>query len=110
MAVADKFSAFGGGMGLRAKFNLAILVAFLVGFGIAATVLHSVFISDAREEVLQNARIMMTAANSIRTYTADNLVPILPMEHNGKFVAETVPAFADVGISSDEVHEVGALQ
>ena len=81
-------------MGLRAKFNISILVAFLIGFGIAAAVLHSVFIDNAREQVLQNARIMMTAASAIRTYTADDLVPLLPMEHNGKFVAETVPAFA----------------
>jgi HAMP domain-containing protein len=44
--------------------------------------------------VLQNARIMMTAANAIRTYTAEDLMPLLPTEHNGKFVAETVPAFA----------------
>ena len=81
-------------MGLRAKFNLAILVAFLIGFGIAALVLRGVFIESAREQVLQNARIMMTAANAIRKYTADDLVPLLPTEHNGKFVAETVPAFA----------------
>jgi HAMP domain-containing protein len=81
-------------MGLRAKFNLSILVAFVVGFGIAAIVLHSVFIDAARDQVMQNARIMMTAANAIRKYTADDLVPLLPMEHDGKFVAETVPAFA----------------
>ncbi len=81
-------------MGLRAKFNLAILAAFVVGFGIAAAVLDAVSISSARQQVLDNARIMMTAANAIRKYTADELVPLLPMEHNGKFVAETVPAFA----------------
>ncbi len=81
-------------MGLRAKFNLAILVAFLIGFGGAAFGLRRVFIDDARNQVLQNARIMMTAANAIRKYTADDLAPLLPMEHDGKFVAETVPAFA----------------
>ena len=81
-------------MSLRAKFNIAILVAFVMGFVIAAAVLHRVFIDDARDQVMQNARIMMTAANAIRKYTADDLVPLLPMEHNGKFVAETVPAFA----------------
>jgi protein-histidine pros-kinase len=81
-------------MGLRAKFNLAILVAFAIGFAAAAIVLHSLFIDQARDQVMQNARIMMTAANAIRTYTADDLVPLLPMEHNGKFVAENVPAFA----------------
>lgn len=81
-------------MGLRTKFNLAILVAFAIGFAAAAFGLHGLFVSDARNAVLQNARIMMTAANAIRKYTADDLVPLLPLEHNGKFVAETVPAFA----------------
>ena len=81
-------------MGLRLKFNLSILVAFLIGFGVAAVVLRSVFIDTARDQVLQNARIMMTAANAVRKYTADDLVPLLPIERNGKFVAETIPAFA----------------
>jgi len=80
-------------MGLRAKFNLSVLLAFLIGFGIAAVVLHGIFIDNAREQVLQNARIMMTAANAMRRYTAEQLVPLLPIEHGGKFVAETVPAF-----------------
>ncbi len=81
-------------MGLRAKFNLVILAAFAVGFAIAAVVLNRVFIENAREQVLENARIMMTAANAIRTYTADQLVPLLPMERDGKFVPQTVPAYA----------------
>jgi hypothetical protein len=34
-------------MGLRAKFNLSILIAFVVGFGIAAIVLRSVVIDIA---------------------------------------------------------------
>jgi protein-histidine pros-kinase len=34
------------------------------------------------------------AANAIRNYTAQELFPLLPMEHDGKFVAETIPAFA----------------
>jgi HAMP domain-containing protein len=81
-------------MGLRAKFNLVILAAFAVGFLIAAIVLNRVFINNARDQVLQNARIMMTAANAIRKYTAQELVPLLPMERDGKFIAETVPAYA----------------
>jgi HAMP domain-containing protein len=81
-------------MGLRAKFNLVILAAFAVGFLVAAIVLNRVVNDNARDQVLQNARIMMTAANAIRTYTVADLVPLLPMERDGKFVAETVPAFA----------------
>jgi HAMP domain-containing protein len=81
-------------MGLRAKFNLVILAAFAVGFAIAAVVLNRVFADTAREQVLQNARIMMTAANAIRAYTAEDLDALLPQEHNGRFVPETVPAYA----------------
>jgi hypothetical protein len=40
----------------------------------------------ARHQVLENARIMMTAANGIREYTAQHLVPLLPIEQGGKFV------------------------
>jgi protein-histidine pros-kinase len=81
-------------MGLRAKFNLVILAAFAVGFLIAAVILDRVFIDSAREQVLQNARIMMTAVNAIRNYTDQELDPLLPIEAGGKFVAENVPAFA----------------
>jgi HAMP domain-containing protein len=81
-------------MGLRAKFNIATIVAFAIGFAVAAILLNRVFIANAREEVTQNARIMMTAADAIRQYTAVELVPLLPSVHNGKFVPETVPAFA----------------
>jgi HAMP domain-containing protein len=81
-------------MGLRAKFNLVIFAAFAVGFLIAAIVLNRVFIGNAREQVVQNARIMMTAANGIRRYTADELVPLLPVELHGHFVAQTIPAYA----------------
>jgi protein-histidine pros-kinase len=81
-------------MGLRAKFNLVILAASAVGFVIAAVVLNRVLIDNAREQVLQNARIMMTAANAVRKYTEQELGPLLPMERDGKFVPQSVPAYA----------------
>jgi Protein of unknown function (DUF3365) len=80
-------------MGLRAKFNLVILAAFAVGFLIAAIVLNRVANDTARDQVLQNARIMMTAADAFRNCTANDLVRLLPSERDGKFVAETVPAY-----------------
>ena len=81
-------------MHLTAKFNLAILAAFGVGLLVAVIVLDLVAAKLARHQVLENARIMMTAANGIREYTAQHLVPLLPIEHDGKFVPENVPAFS----------------
>ena len=81
-------------MGLKAKINLALLVACAVGLALGAVALHRVFVDNIREQVLQNARIMMSEADAIRRYTADSLVGLLPTERNGRFVAETVPDFA----------------
>jgi protein-histidine pros-kinase len=81
-------------MGLRVKFNLVILAAFAVGFAIAAVLLNRVFVDSAREQVLQHARLMITAANAIRTYTVQEIAPQMSMERDGKFVPQTVPAYA----------------
>jgi HAMP domain-containing protein len=81
-------------MGLRAKFNLALLAAFSIGFLIAAVLLYRATMNSAREEVVQNARIMMAAADAIRKYTAQDLAPLLPLVVKDKFVAENIPAYA----------------
>jgi HAMP domain-containing protein len=81
-------------LGLRAKVNLALFAACAVGLIIGGVALYRLSVNSAREAVLQNARIMMSAADAIRRYTADDLVPLLPTERGGKFVAETVPDFA----------------
>lgn len=81
-------------MGLRLKFNLALLAALAIGLVVGAVVLNRVVIENARDEVLRTARIMMEAANSIRTYTATEIVPLAPMERDGKFVPQTVPSYA----------------
>ena len=81
-------------MGLRTKFNLVILAAFVVGLAFAAFMGNRTFVASAREEVLQQARVIMTAANAVREYTATELDPLLPREHADKFVPQSVPAYA----------------
>lgn len=81
-------------MGLRAKFNLAVLVAFIVGFTGAGLFLHQVFIDHAREQVLQEARIMLSAANAIRHYTTKEIAPIIATSSSDRFFAAQVPSFA----------------
>jgi HAMP domain-containing protein len=81
-------------MGLRAKFNIAILVTFLVGFCSTGLLLNSMFEKDARETVLQSARIMMTSANAVRHYTSKEITPVLGFERDGKFLSASVPAYA----------------
>lgn len=83
-------------MGLRTKFNLAVLAAFLIGFAGAAFFLQRLFIDNARQQVLQNARIMMSSADAIRKFTDTYIGPLAaPQNHTGaKFIAASVPSFA----------------
>ena len=84
-------------MGLRTKFNLAFLAAFLIGLAGAGFVLQRLFIDGARQQVLENARIMMTAANAVRHFTNVYIKPLAaPVNANpdAKFVSASVPSFA----------------
>ena len=81
-------------MKLRAKFNIAILVTFALGFGLAATILDRVFVNNARSEAIEQARVLMSAANAIRHYTATQVEPKTGFEANSKFLPISVPAFA----------------
>ena len=51
-------------MGLKAKFNLVMLVAFLVGLALAAALSWRIVHENARREVLQEANIMMAEASA----------------------------------------------
>jgi protein-histidine pros-kinase len=81
-------------MGLRTKFNLAVLAAFIVGLALAGVILQPVFQDNARAEVIQNARIMLEAANAIRTYTTKQIQPIVAAAHQAEFQPASVPSFA----------------
>jgi len=81
-------------MGLRMKFNLVLLLAFVIGLGLAAYLSDQILKRNAREEVLQNARIMMESAMGARAYTVQRIQPLLTLQMKREFRPETVAAFA----------------
>ncbi len=80
-------------MGLRLKFNLVLLVVFVIGLGATGYVSYDLLHRNARDEVLRNAGVMMEAALSMRGYTVAKVRPLLPYDAD-KFLPESVPAFA----------------
>ena len=81
-------------MNLIWKFNAAVIGIFAVGFALAAIIANSVLQSNAREEVLQHARLMMEAASSTRNYTNTQVRPLLETQLKYKFLPQSVPDFA----------------
>ena len=81
-------------MGLKAKFNLVLLVAFLVGLVLAAGISWRIVHRNARHEVLQEAAIMMAQAVAVRGYTTDEIAPLLAEQLKARFLPQSIPFFA----------------
>jgi protein-histidine pros-kinase len=83
-------------MGLRAKFNLTMLAAFIIGLGLAAAISWRVINDAAREEVIEEARIIAAEAAAVRDYTVKEIEPLLAAQSRNRFLPHTIPAFAAV--------------
>jgi protein-histidine pros-kinase len=81
-------------MGLRLKFNVVLVVVFLVGLAVTAFVSRGLLVGNAREEVARNAGLMMETAIAIRGYTVSQVRPHLEMQLMRVFLPQSVPAFA----------------
>jgi len=81
-------------MGLKAKFNLVMLLAFLVGLALAAWLSWRIVHDNARREVLQQAAVMMAQASAIRDYTTKEIGPLLADQIKVRFLPHTVPSWA----------------
>jgi protein-histidine pros-kinase len=80
-------------MGLRLKFNLVLLLVFLLGLGVSGYISYELLHKNAREEVLRTAGVMMEAALSMRAYTVGHVRQNLRIAED-EFLPQSVPAFA----------------
>jgi protein-histidine pros-kinase len=86
------------------KFNLVFIPVLVICFGAIGYLIQQALIESAREHVEQNARIIMEAALSSRTYTTKQVAPLL-QQKNFKLqtaVAELRKTIEDVPKSVDQ--------
>ena len=83
-------------MRLLIKFNLLLLLVFAVSIAITGYVANNFLQANAREEVIQQARLMMGAAGGMRTYTSKQVGPLLAAHESDSkaFAPERVPAYS----------------
>jgi class 3 adenylate cyclase/HAMP domain-containing protein len=89
-------------MRLLTKFNLVLIVFFGAGGLIIAKLADGFLMQNAREQVVQQAELMMASARSTRDYTSEQIKPLLlnNPEHKTNFLPQTVPAFAATTVFS----------
>jgi len=83
-------------MKLLTKFNLVLLVFFGISGFVISHLAYQFLMRNARDQVLQQAELMMASAGSTRDYTSEQIKPLLLKnpEHETNFLPQTVPAFA----------------
>lgn len=81
-------------MGLKAKFNLAMLFAFVVGLALAAALSWPILRNSARQAVMQQAAIMIGQADAISQYTDTEVAPLLADQLGARFLPQTIPFWA----------------
>jgi protein-histidine pros-kinase len=81
-------------MKLALKFNLVFLAVFVVGLAAATYGSRTLLQRNAREETLQDARLLMEEALASRRYTTTQVAPLLKaMPSPSAFLPQTVPAY-----------------
>jgi len=83
-------------MKLLTKFNIVLIVFFGAGGFLIAQLAKDFLLNNARNQVVQQAELMMAGAKATREYTNDQIKPLLLKnpDHEINFLPQTVPAFS----------------
>ena len=88
-------------MKLIVKFNLVFILVFLLGLAAAGYVSDQLLQRNARDEIVQSARLVMTSALAARAYTSTQVGPLLQTQMKYSFLPQSVPAY-----SANEIFDV----
>ena len=81
-------------MSLIVKFNLILILVFAVALVPAAYLSNHLLQTNARAQIVQNARIMMETALATRGYTNKQIKPLLAGRLADEFLPQSVPAYS----------------
>ena len=82
-------------MNLLTKFNLILVLLFGTGLFLVSRFSKDFLLDNARQQVIQQAELMVESAQSTRSYTVQELKPLLDkLPEQTEFIRQTVPAYA----------------
>ena len=81
-------------MGLRTKFNLVMISAFLIGLAIATFLAREITIEEARRQMLNEATLIMRSGTAVRGYTQNEIRPLIVDQLAVRFLPHSVPSYS----------------
>lgn len=83
-------------MRLLVKFNLVLFILFAIGIAATAALSRDLLQRNAREEVYENAKLLIESALAVRDYTSRHIAPLLETQIKYEFRPEMVSAYSAI--------------
>lgn len=87
-------------MNLAAKFNIILVLTFSIGFVLISLYSYQLTQINAQQQVTSQAEFILQEALAVRSYTVNEIRPLLNKNEDGLFHPQTVPAYAASTIST----------
>lgn len=81
-------------MKLLVKFNLIFVSVVALGIAVSGYIARDILQANAREEVLNNARLLMESALAVRSYTSGQITKLLETQMKYEFLPQAVPSYS----------------
>lgn len=81
-------------MNLATKFNIILVITFSIGLAIGAFYSYQLTEDNALQQVTDQAELIMQEALAVRSYTVNEIRPLLNKNNDGEFHRQTVPAYS----------------
>ena len=81
-------------MGLRTKFNLILISAFVIGLAVATLIAWQVTAEEAKRQMLNEANLMMRSGTAVRGYTQNEIRPLIADQLTVRFLPHSVPSWS----------------
>jgi HAMP domain-containing protein len=81
-------------MKLLVKFNLIYVLVIALGIGVCGAITRNILQDNARQEVLDQARLLMDKASAVRSYTSSQITALLQTQMKYEFLPQAVPSYS----------------
>ena len=81
-------------MGLRTKFNVVMLTAFLIGLAVATFLAREITTDEAKRQMLNEATLIMRSGTAVRGYTQNEIRPLIIDQLAVRFLPHSVPSYS----------------
>lgn len=81
-------------MGLRTKFNLVMITAFVIGLAAATFLAREITTEEAKRQMLNEATLIMRSGTAVRSYTQNEIGPLISDQMSVRFLPHSVPSWS----------------